>query len=88
MIMSQNSEKCKVLVFRSNIPDKKVGNVILAQLKTVKGISYASLDMEDWERILRVECSAFVRASHIEYAIAQLGYHCAELEDKPIINEK
>ena len=79
--MSQNLEKCKVLVFRSNIPNMKVGKRILEQLKAVAGVNCANLDLEDWEKILRIECSAYVQASQIEYTILQLGYDCAELDD-------
>lgn len=81
MIVSQNLEKRKVLVFRSNIPTIKVGKRVLEQLKTVEGVSCANVDLEDWENILRVECSSRVQASQIECIVTQFGCECTELED-------
>ena len=79
--MSQQLRKSTVLVFRSNIPDEQTGDRVIAHLKRVEGVSDANLDLDDWEKIVRVECSANVLGRQVENIVAQLGYQCSELND-------
>ena len=79
--MSQHSQRSTVLVFRSNIPDEQTGELVIAHLKRVEGVSDANLDLDDWEKIVRVECSTNVLGCQVESIVAQLGYQCSELND-------
>lgn len=53
--MNSIIQEMTCLVFRTNISDKREVEYISKSLETISGITEWSVDLEDWERVLRVE---------------------------------
>lgn len=53
--MNGHNQEMECLVFRTNISDKREVEYISESLETISGITEWSVDLEDWERVLRVE---------------------------------
>ena len=69
-----------ILVFKTDIADKKQVRKLFRLLRTIEGILKWNIDMEDIDKVLRVET---VNASprNIEEVFLNAGYYCKELED-------
>lgn len=68
-----------VLVFRSNIDTDQ--NVALAcrELLKLSGVHQATIDLDDWENVLRVVCDPVIHSDDIEKEVNNLGFECEEL---------
>jgi hypothetical protein len=68
----------EILVFKTNIQVRediqKVGNI----LRKEKDILAWNVDMEDCDKVLRVEAAADITRK-IEFLVTDAGYHCCEL---------
>ncbi|HNP22515.1 MAG TPA: hypothetical protein PKM63_13355 [Panacibacter sp.] len=69
-----------ILVFKTNITDRKIKRKIFPLLRTIEGIVKWTVDFEDGDKILRVE-ALHVRPSAIEMTLQHAGFLCHELED-------
>jgi hypothetical protein len=69
----------QVLVFRSNIDDERKAVLAGRALMKTAGIHRVNVDLEDWEKVLRVECNSVIQARNIEEQISRLGFECSEL---------
>jgi hypothetical protein len=69
-----------ILVFKTNIADKKEIRKLSPFLKTIEGIIKWNVDLHDEDKILRIVTPNLAPA-HISTIVQQAGYHCSELED-------
>lgn len=75
------STKLEVMVFRTNINSQLKVDLIVDLLAKMEGVCSAHVDLEDWEKILRIECHPELSARDIEQQMARLGIDCSELQD-------
>lgn len=68
-----------VEVFKTNVPDKKVAQQLLATFKTQFPECRVNFDLEDCDRILRVE-SEVVNEQAVMKLVRSSGFECAVLE--------
>ena len=73
------SQEFQVLVFKTNLKDNISVQKIDQYLQSVKGIYRSSVDLEDWEKVLRIECHSSIKSSQIKNILADLGYTCTDL---------
>ena len=72
-------DSISVLVFASNIDRKGKVDRVCNELLKIRGIYSVSVDLEDWENILRVECISESLSKAIQEAMSDLGVKCSEL---------
>ena len=70
----------EVLVFKTNVRSKKHINVIANELQQFEDINRWNFDLQDKDKILRVEADDLSPAI-IERTLQKAGYFCEELED-------
>jgi hypothetical protein len=68
-----------ILVFRSNIADKSNAVIVCTELKKMDGVYEVNIDLNDWEKILRLECDREIDERRIQQAVTALGFQCNEL---------
>lgn len=76
--MNVNQAKNDVLVFKTNIASKDDLNYLLPVFQQLAGVVRWSVDTEDVDKVLRVECMD-LSGSQIISALVTAGYHCEEL---------
>ena len=69
-----------VLVFKTNIEDTKQVKYLLPYLKALDGIVKWNVDLNDCDKILRVE-TEYLQPFAVVNILANAGYYCAELQD-------
>ncbi|HNP69276.1 MAG TPA: heavy metal-associated domain-containing protein [Aequorivita sp.] len=77
--VSSNSENPEVLIFGSNIDTQLKESVVKLLLQNLPGIIDISVDRENWERILRVECNPQVPSDLVVAKVRSMGFKCYEL---------
>lgn len=71
----------EILVFKTNLEDKQHINAARKLLSKVNGIFYWNVDLDDIDKILRIEANEEVLAPvRIEQTLQQAGYFCEELK--------
>ena len=70
----------EILVFKTNVEDKKHVKKLFPVLRTLQGILRWNVDLHDEDKVLRVEVVSLSPRS-IEITLQQAGYFCKELED-------
>jgi hypothetical protein len=70
----------EVLVFKTDIRDRKRISEIEPHLESIKGIVRWNVDLQDRDHILRIETDT-ISPRIIEQQLQQAGYYCEELED-------
>ena len=70
----------EILVFKTNVQNMRQINAIRSYIKSLKGIFRWNFDLDDSDRILRVEAE-YLSPRSVELALLQAGYYCEELED-------
>jgi hypothetical protein len=70
----------EILVFKTNVEDKKHVRKLFKLLRALQGILRWNVDLHDTDKILRVE-TVSISPRAIETAMQQAGYFCKELED-------
>ena len=68
----------EILVFKTNIRNKKQLSVVMPHLQKIRGIHQWNVDMHDRDKVLRVQ-SIDVAPHIIECTLRQAGYQCEEL---------
>ena len=71
----------QILVFRTSIASKKAVAVTAPFFNEHPEILDWSIDLEDWENILRIEAKDDIEVRNLIQHIHTLGYSCEELED-------
>ncbi len=69
-----------ILVFKTDIEDLKQVKKVSSYLKNIRGILRWNVDLQDCDKILRVEAEALTPRS-VEAVLQNAGYYCRELED-------
>lgn len=69
----------QVLVFGSNIDTQLKETVVKVLLKDLPGVTDISIDRDNWERVLRLECSPEVPSDLILAKVRSIGFKCYEL---------
>ncbi|HVX50667.1 MAG TPA: hypothetical protein VHB48_10945 [Chitinophagaceae bacterium] len=69
----------EVLVFKTNVENNKQVSTLLPVLKTLQGILRWNVDLQDIDKVLRIEAIS-LSPRMIESALQQAGYFCKELE--------
>ena len=72
-------EQPKILVFGSNIDTTLKARVVQDQLLNLSGVIDISIDLENWERVLRVECSSQTLPEIVLVKVLSMGFRCYEL---------
>jgi hypothetical protein len=76
--------KCReaqsILIFKSNIKTQKDVEKVDRAFRKMKVIHRWTVDLDDWEKVLKVETNRKVKIDEIADLVMQLGYHCAELD--------
>ncbi|WP_431160843.1 hypothetical protein [Flagellimonas beolgyonensis] len=70
-----------ILVFRTTLKNEKDIKNISKILNHHKQVISWHVDLEDWEKILRLEVTKERFKNEISARIRGLGYQCQELED-------
>jgi hypothetical protein len=68
-----------VLVFKTDISQKKKVKAVAPLLHGIEGIINWNFDLHDCDNILRIETLS-LSPQHIETHLQQAGYFCKELE--------
>ena len=69
-----------ILVFKTNLEDHKHVRKLFPVLKNIEGVMRWNVDLEDHEKILRIEAQCLSPRS-VESALSNAGYYCEELQD-------
>ena len=70
----------EVLIFKTNLRYKKQVSAITSQINTLQGILRWNVDLDDRDKILRIEANELCCARTIENTLVQAGYFCEELQ--------
>lgn len=76
--LTKNKHNTNVLILKSNIKTKKDAKKVNEIFSQIKSIKRWSIDLDDWERILKVE-SFILSSENIAVILKQFGYKCTEL---------
>jgi hypothetical protein len=68
-----------VEIFKTNVENKADANFILQQLKTLFTNYLCNFDLEDYDKILRIEANN-INISKIEEALNTMGFNCENLD--------
>ena len=69
----------QILVFKTNVRSRKRVNALKPHLEDIQGIIKWNVDLQDIDKILRVECAS-TPADIIAARLQQAGYYCEELQ--------
>ena len=70
----------EILVFKTDVRSKKRVNAIAPHLQKMKGIVKWNVDLQDVDKVLRIECAS-IMPDAIEKILQHAGYFCEELSD-------
>lgn len=70
----------EILIFKTDINTEDNLNEISSHLNSIKEIHKWTVDLEDREKILRIESNGLT-ALEIENRVKELNYNCKELDD-------
>jgi hypothetical protein len=71
----------EILVFKTDIIDRRQVNMVELQLNKIQGIIRWNVDLHDCDSILRVVSDDNISPRLIEQHMLEAGHYCAELED-------
>lgn len=67
-----------ILIFRTSVRKKRDVERVAGALSAFEGITRWNVDLEDWEKVLRIECGA-IAPEEISTALRAVGILVAEL---------
>ncbi len=70
----------EILVFKTDVRNRRRVHALAPYLENIKGIIKWNVDLQDIDKILRVE-SADIPSGAIEKIVRQAGHFCEELQD-------
>jgi hypothetical protein len=74
-----------VEVFKTNVKDQREASLLIVKLHQGFQNYSANFDIDDCDRILRIECKLeSVDTTAVIALLAQSGFHAETLEDEPI----
>lgn len=69
----------EILVFKTNVSSKRKVNKVRSLLKSVPAIKQWNFDLEDCDKILRIETNN-LRPAYVESLLQTAGFNCRELD--------
>jgi hypothetical protein len=69
-----------ILVFKTKLEDIKQVRKLSHHLKNLQGVYKWNVDLQDCDKILRIEADGITPHS-VEKVLQEAGYYCVELED-------
>ncbi|WP_298894325.1 methyltransferase type 11 [uncultured Psychroserpens sp.] len=69
-----------IYIFKTNIETKKEADNIKKMLNSTLGIKQFSIDLEDVDKVLRIEAHKILDESKIINEVISGGFSCEELE--------
>lgn len=79
--MNPIAKVMNTFIFSTSIQNIEEATIVGRILHNHLNISRHCFDLEDWEKILKIESEKILDASKIESLLAQYGYKCHELRD-------
>ena len=70
----------EVLVFKTNLRFKKQVNELTQHMNNLQGVLRWNVDLDDSDKILRIEANELCCPRKVEDALVQAGYFCEELQ--------
>ena len=70
----------EVLVFKTNLRYKKQVNELTPHMNNLQGVLRWNVDLDDSDKILRVEANELCCPRKVEDTLVQAGYFCEELQ--------
>ena len=80
MILINKRTEVQVMVFQTSLEDENDIRRAEFVLNNHHHIYRWTVDLEDWEKVLKVEADRNVSYQEIERKISLLGYQCKELD--------
>lgn len=75
------TEKTNLIIFGTSINSKADANKVFEMLTNIGDIEDISIDLEDWENVLRVTSRNPIAPKKVMDCIKFLGFSCYELPD-------
>ena len=69
----------EILVFKTDVGSRKKVSALAPYLENIKGIIRWNVDLQDVDKVLRIECNSIPPAL-IENNLQKAGYYCEELQ--------
>ena len=69
----------EVLVFKTNLRYKKQVSALTSQMSSLQGVLRWNVDLDDRDKILRIEADEECCPRKVEDTLVQAGYFCEEL---------
>lgn len=69
----------EVLVFKTNLKYRKQIAAVTPHLATLQGVLRWNVDLDDCDKILRIEANDLCSARKVEDTLVRAGYFCQEL---------
>ncbi|HVV56017.1 MAG TPA: hypothetical protein VHC47_11855 [Mucilaginibacter sp.] len=69
----------EILVFRTNVTSKRKVSKVRPLLTSVSGIKQWNFDLEDCDKVLRIE-SIGLRPAYVESLLQMAGFDCREMD--------
>jgi hypothetical protein len=79
-INQSKPSRMEILVFKTDVRSRKRVTSLAPHLENMKGITKWNVDLQDVDKVLRVECAS-ISPDTIEKIVRQAGYYCKELTD-------
>ncbi|MEP6748147.1 MAG: hypothetical protein ABJB86_10500 [Bacteroidota bacterium] len=70
----------EILVFKTDVRSRKHITALAPHLEKMNGIIKWNVDLQDIDKVLRIECNKITPAI-IEHSLQRAGYYCKELSD-------
>lgn len=72
--------RMEVLVFKTNLRYKKQVSALASHMSGLPGIYRWNVDLDDVDKILRIEAGEQCCPRNVEATLVQAGYFCEELQ--------
>ncbi len=70
-----------VYIYKTNIQTKKLARTIETLLQKFQSISHYSIDLEDCDKVLRIEAEAKLAENQLQYELLNQGVFLEQLPD-------
>ena len=70
----------KLFILRTNLQTRSEYACLKQHLLNIPGVHWCTIDLEDCDKVLRVECENLTLDTIVKESV-RLGFYCEELED-------
>jgi hypothetical protein len=81
LVKTQKSKTGNLIILGTSINSKAGANKVFKILMNIEDIEDVSIDLEDWENVLRVESQKPLPSEKVMDCVKFLGFSCYELPD-------